>query len=98
MTKSQLGLEPLHQQIHCYKTELFRHKSFEGIHDKTHFNHAHATRKFLHYFIHECGHALGLTHPFELGKKLCILEFFCFHSYMTKIFGKYHTLLQVHVS
>nr|XP_026694191.1 uncharacterized protein LOC100180038 isoform X2 [Ciona intestinalis] len=43
------------------------HKSFEGLMDPSSEDHPYATRRFLHYFIHECGHTMGLMHPFELN-------------------------------
>ncbi|XP_076816375.1 uncharacterized protein LOC143462197 isoform X1 [Clavelina lepadiformis] len=44
------------------------HKSFKALFDEAHENHPRANRRFLHYFVHECGHTLGLQHPFEIGR------------------------------
>ena len=38
------------------------------MHDESHENHIYAKRHFLHYFIHECGHFLGLLQAFKSGK------------------------------
>ncbi|XP_078491500.1 hemocyanin-like protein 1 isoform X2 [Ciona intestinalis] len=43
------------------------HTSFTGLESGEDKVNAAATRRFLHYMAHECGHCLGLKHPFEEG-------------------------------
>nr|CAB3263880.1 uncharacterized protein LOC100180038 [Phallusia mammillata] len=44
------------------------HTSFNGMESDEKKVKVNATRRFLHYLAHECGHCLGLSHPFEEGK------------------------------
>ena len=44
-----------------------RHTSFDGMESANDKVKANALRRYLHYFAHECGHNLGLKHPFENG-------------------------------
>ncbi|CAK8695994.1 unnamed protein product [Clavelina lepadiformis] len=43
------------------------HTSFNGMDSDDPKVKATANRRFLHYMVHECGHCLGLIHPFEDG-------------------------------